>query len=76
MAIKTVTCGLNTVKRAASAQGVSLAIDGWYQQGDFGHVDNGTPDVHAKTMPGGVVAVRGASLAGDLFLSLLVAGAL
>jgi hypothetical protein len=76
MAIKQVTCALSTNKRAATAKGISLAIDGWYQDGDFGKVDNGTPDVSARTLPGGVVAVRGATLAGDLFLSLLVSGAL
>lgn len=76
MAIKQVTCALSTIKRAASAKGISLAVDGWYQDGDFGRVDNGTPDVHARTMQNGAVAVRGHTLQGDLFLSLLVAGAL
>ena len=56
--------------------GISLAVDGWYQDGDFGMVDSGTPDVSARTLPDGVVAVRGGTLAGDLFLSLLVCGAL
>lgn len=76
MAIKQVTCALSTIKRAATAKGISLAVDGWYQDGDFGMVDSGTPDVSARTLPDGVVAVRGGTLAGDLFLSLLVCGAL
>jgi|HubBroStandDraft_3_1064219.scaffolds.fasta_scaffold459561_2 hypothetical protein len=74
--VKQVTCSVGTIRRTASAQGISLAVDGWYQDGDQGKVDNGTPDVHAMTMPGGAVAVRGHTLAGDLFLSLLVAGVL
>ena len=76
MAIKQVTCGLNTIKRAATAKGLSLAVDGWYVGGDGGRVDNGTPDVSARTMGDGSVAVRGQTLAGDLFLSLLACGAI
>jgi hypothetical protein len=80
--LKTVTCALSTIRRAATDKGVSLAVDGWYESArpgevcDHGMVDAGTPDVHARTLKDGTVAVRGGTLEGDLFLSLLVAGAI
>lgn len=74
--IKQVTCGLSTIKRAAEDKGIGLAVDGWYEYGDRGRVDHGTPDVHARTLPSGELAVEASTLAGQLFLSLLVCGAI
>jgi hypothetical protein len=66
--IKQVTCALSTIRRAATAKGISLSVDDWCQGAE--------PDVHARTLKDGTVAVRGETLAGDLFLSLLCTGAL
>lgn len=62
--IKVVTIARSTLERAAGKHGVGLAFDG---QGD-------AVDVQARTLGNGTVAVRGNSLVGDLFLSLLMVG--
>ena len=76
--LKQVTIGRGALVRAASARNVVVGFDG----------DGPHADVHASPMRGhrvssdptrdepGEYAVRGTTLAGELFLSLLVAGAL
>jgi hypothetical protein len=65
--IKQVTCARVTVERVASAQGIKLSAPNTIDDSD----------VLVRELSGGrEVALMGRTLAGDLFLSLLVAGAL
>lgn len=65
--VKQVTCAPDTLTRAALRQGVSVAFSR----------SSGQEDVLALPVPGKPkeVALRGTTLQGQLFLSLLVAGA-
>ncbi len=63
--IKQVTCARSTVERAATAKGIRLAS----------HNLDHDADVLVRELQQGGVVVHGRTLAGQLFLSLLVAGA-
>jgi hypothetical protein len=62
--LKTVTCSLATVQRAATDQGIRVAQ----------HNLDGTADVLVRPVNDREVAVHGRTLEGQLFLSLLVCG--
>lgn len=76
--LKQVTVGYHALIRTASSQGILVGFPG-----DGPHVDISASPLRghrvsadpSKDEPG-EYAVRGVTLAGDLFLSLLVAGAL
>lgn len=76
--IKQVTIGYHALIRSASEQGILIGFPGDGPHVDVqasalrGHRVSGDP---SKDEPG-EYAVRGLTLAGDLFLSCLVAGAL
>lgn len=64
--IKQVTCALSTVQRAATAKGIRLAT----------HNLDHEADVLVRQLSEREVVVHGRTLAGKLFLSLMVAGGL
>ena len=65
--IKTVTCSFSTIKRAADAHGIQLSGPVLPARAEA--------DVVLHRVNAAEVAVRSRTLSGDLFLSLLVAGA-
>ena len=73
MAIKTVTCSFYTIKQAADLHGIQLSMA---CSGRSDWVSNPEADVILRRVRQGEVAVQGRTLAGDLFLSLLVTGAI
>ncbi len=68
MAIKQVTCAPATLTRAALQKGITVAFSR----------SLGSEDVIATPVPGKAneVALRGLTLQGDLFLSLMMVGAI
>jgi hypothetical protein len=75
--LKTVTCSLLSICRAADKQGIRLQVAG-RGNGPVPNVDVILRPVTLRPVPIGKceVAIEGKTLAGQLFLSLLVAGAL
>ena len=64
--LKTVTCSFSTIKRAADEKGIKLSMAG----------QNPEADVVLRRVTGREVAVAARSLEGQLFLSLLICGAI
>ena len=72
--LKTVTCALSTIKSAADKEGIKLTLACLPSEGNtIG--SNLEADVVLRRVNSREVAVQGRTMQGDLFLSLLVAGA-